>query len=95
VNVEPPSSVPGPTLPPDNPPPNNPPPPPTSGTVPPHSTYTVKRGDTLSSIAKKYKTSWQTIWNFNLKYRSPATIATLKARGPNLIFAGQTFWIPT
>lgn len=94
VNVEPPSSVPGPTLPPNNPPPNNPPPPPTSGTVPPHSTYTVKRGDTLSSIAKKYKTSWQTIWNFNLKYRSPATIATLKARGPNLIFAGQTFWIP-
>jgi LysM repeat protein len=93
VNVPPPTSVPGPTLPPDNPPPNNPPPP-KPGTTPPHDVYVVKRGDTLSSIAKQYNTSWRVIWDFNLKYRSAATRAILKARGPNLIYAGQTFWIP-
>ncbi len=100
VNVPPPTDVPGPVIPPTNPPPNEPPPvkPPTG--TPAHYTYTVVRGDTLSGIAsktnKKYglSNSWQTIWNFNLKYRSPATIAILKARGPNRIFAGSTFWIP-
>lgn len=95
VNVPPPKDVPGPITPPVDPPPNNPPPPkPGDNKVPPHIVHKVKRGETLSTIAKKYGTTWQTIWNFNLKYRSASTRAILKARGPNLIFAGSTFWIP-
>ena len=96
VNVPPPTTgVPGPGGGGNPPPTTNPPPSTDPGTkVPPHTVYTVKRGDTLSGIAKKYHTTWQTIWNFNLKYRSAATRAILKARGPNLIYAGQTFWIP-
>lgn len=95
VNVPPPVDVPGPVIPPTNPPPTNPPPTkPPDNKVPPHIVHVVKRGETLSTIAKKYGTTWQTIWNFNLKYRSAATRAVLKARGPNLIFAGSTFWIP-
>lgn len=94
VNVSPPSNVPPPVTQPPPPPPNNPPPVKPPSKIPPHHVYTVKRGDTLSGIAKKYGTTWQVIWNFNLKYRNPATVALLKARGPNLIFAGGTFWIP-
>lgn len=95
VNVPPPVDVPGPVIPPTNPPPNNPPPTkPPDNKIPPHIVHVVKRGETLSTIAKKYGTTWQTIWNFNLKYRSAATRAVLRARGPNLIFAGSTFWIP-
>jgi LysM repeat protein len=62
--------------------------------IPKHSSYTVQRGDTLSGIAKKYGLNWQDIWNFNLKYRNPNTINTLKSRGPNEIFRGGTFYIP-
>lgn len=95
VNVPPPTGLPGPVTPPSQPPPNQPPPTKPPGTqVPAHDVYVVKRGDTLSGIAAKYHTTWQTIWNFNLKYRSPATVAILKARGPNRIYAGSTFWIP-
>lgn len=95
VNVPPPTDVPGPVIPPTNPPPTNPPPTkPPDNKIPPHIVHVVKRGENLSTIAKKYGTTWQTIWNFNLKYRSAATRAVLKARGPNLIFAGSTFWIP-
>lgn len=96
VNVSPPTTgVPGPGGGGNPPPGTNPPPgPPPSTKVPPHTSYVVKHGDTLSGIAKKYGTTWQTIWNFNLKYRSPATVAILKLRGPNHIFAGSTFWIP-
>lgn len=35
-----------------------------SGTINP-TTYIVKKGDTLSSIAKKYNTTWQAIYNNN------------------------------
>jgi hypothetical protein len=101
VNVPPPTDVPGPVIPPTNPPPTNPPPspPPSTGT-PAHYVYKSVRGDTLSGIAsktnKKYGLSntWQTIYNFNLKYRSPATAAIIRARGPNLFYAGTTWWIP-
>lgn len=101
VNVPPPSDVPGPVVPPDEPPPNNPPPTkPPDNKVPPYIVYKAVRGDTLSGIAsktnKKYGLSntWQTIYNFNLKYRSPATAAIIRARGPNLFYAGSTWWIP-
>lgn len=59
-----------------------------------HSVYKVKKGDTLSGIAKKYGTSASAIWNYNLKNRKPSTAKTLKKRGPNLIYRGGTFYIP-
>ena len=100
VNVPPPTSVPGtPNTPPWHPPtqggggtpPGNKPP---STKVPPHWDEVAKRGDTVSKIAARHGKGWQETWAFNLKYRSPATIAVLKARGPNLIFAGSHIWVP-
>jgi len=101
VNVAPPSTVPGPVNPPPAPVPNDPPPskPPTNKT-PPYIVYKAVSGDTLSGIAaktnKKYglNNTWQDIYNFNLKYRSASARAIIKARGPNLFFAGTTWWIP-
>lgn len=43
-------------------------------------TYTVKSGDSLSSIAKKYKTTWQTIYKNN---------KTIIGSNPNKIYPGQ------
>jgi hypothetical protein len=95
VYVAPPTNVPGPVTPPQQPPPNDPPPskPPTNK-VPPYHEVIAKRGDSISKIAARYGKDWRTVWNFNLKYRSPATVAILKARGPNLIFAGTRIWVP-
>lgn len=59
-----------------------------------HSSYKVRRGDTLSGIAKKHGTTVDAIWDYNLKNRSKKTQATLKKRGKNLIFRGGTFYIP-
>lgn len=47
--------------------------------APATSTYTVRSGDTLSSIADKFGTSYQTLASLN------------GISNPNLIFAGQTF----
>lgn len=95
VNVAPPTGTPGPVTPTD--PPTTPPPttskPPTNK-IPPHVVVIAKRGDSISKIASRYGKSWRTVWNFNLKYRSPATVAIMKARGPNLIFAGTRIWVP-
>lgn len=38
--------------------------------------------------------SWQSVWEFNLKWRNPATVALLKARGPNKVFMNSMFYIP-
>lgn len=96
VNVPPPTSVPGTPTP--KPPPSGgggtPTPKPPSTKVPPHWIETAKRGDTISKIAARHGKGWQETWAFNLKYRSPATVAIMKARGPNLIFAGTTIWVP-
>lgn len=46
-------------------------------TPPPSNTYTVKSGDTLSSIASKYSTTWQHLQAIN------------GLSNPNLIFPGQ------
>lgn len=60
----------------------------------------TRRGQTLSQLVaeynKKYKTShsWQTIWDYNLKNRPPATAATLRKRGPNKVYIGSSFWFP-
>lgn len=98
VQVSPPGGIP-PTNPPVDPPPVDPPPGKPDPKVPEHKTYIVKPGDSLWKIAQKFYgkndgEKWRKIWNFNLKYRSKATQAILRARGPNRIYSGSTFWIP-
>lgn len=58
--------------------------------------YKVKHGDTLSAIAKKHGTTWQALWTYNTTAgnRPADTIKTLKQRGPNLLYAGETILIP-
>lgn len=60
------------------------------------TSYKVKTGDTLSSIAKKYGTTWQALFTYNTTpgVRPADTIKTLKARGPNLLYSGETILIP-
>lgn len=57
---------------------------------------TVTGGDTLSSIAAKFGETWQQVWAYNLQagVRSAADQATLKKRGPNLIYRGEQIYIP-
>lgn len=38
--------------------------------------------------------SWQTVWNYNLQWRSPAIVAILKIRGPHKVVLGSAFQIP-
>lgn len=95
VNVAPPVSVPGPVTPGPKPPTTKPPvPKPPTNKTPPYIDVVAKRGDTISKIAARHNKSWQVVWAFNLKYRSPATAAIMRARGPNLIFAGTHIWVP-
>lgn len=58
--------------------------------------YIVHAGDTLSSIASRNGTTWQALWTYNTTpgNRPAQTIATLKARGPNLLYSGETILIP-
>lgn len=58
--------------------------------------YTVKHGDTLSAIAKRYGTTWQSLWTYNTTpgNRPADTIKTLKERGPHLLYAGEKILIP-
>lgn len=61
--------------------------------VPPHKApvapravvYTVVAGDNLSSIAARYNTTWQTLWNNNRAAGGGLSQNT----NPNLIYAGQ------
>lgn len=80
-------------------------PPPQTSVSPPKTTttkpkapisYKVKSGDTLSSIAKKYGTTWQALWTYNTTSgnRPADTIKTLKSRGPDLLYSGETILIP-
>lgn len=62
--------------------------------VPAYTEVVARRGDTISKIAARYGKGWQTVWDFNLKYRSAATVAVMKSRGPNKIFAGTRIWVP-
>lgn len=78
-------------------PPSTPKPPGKPTTPPkPAATYKVKKGDTLSGIAKKYGTTWQALFKYNTTkgVRPDSTIATLKKRGPNLLYSGETILIP-
>ena len=59
---------------------------------------TVKSGDTFSSIAAAhgYKAGGNALWVYNYT-DSPHTAsakATIKKRGPNLIYAGETVYVP-
>ena len=58
--------------------------------------YVVKRGDNLSTIAEKYKTTAAKLFTYNTTpgVRPASTIATLKSRGPSLVYAGETILIP-
>ena len=44
------------------------------------SNYIIKKGDTLSSIAKKYNTTWQKIYDNN---------KSIIGNNPNIIKSGQ------
>ena len=61
------------------------------------ATYTVVTGDNLTTIAKKYGTTAASLFAYNTTpgVRPAATIATLKQRGPNLIYAGEKILIPS
>lgn len=66
-----------------------------------HRTMRItRRGQTLSHLVNEYnrkygtRHTWQEIWNFNLKYRPASTVKTLKARGPNKVYIGSSFWFP-
>ena len=56
---------------------------PTSESIKP-TTYIVKKGDTLSSIAKKYNTTWQKIYDKN---------KNIIGNNPNKIYPGQILTI--
>lgn len=95
VNVAPPTDAPGPvTQPPDDTTPTPPTTKPPDNKVPEHYTVVAKHGDTIGSIAGKYGKGWKETYDFNVKYRTTASAAIFKARGPNLIFAGTTIWVP-
>ena len=50
----------------------------------PESLYIVQKGDNLTKIAKKYKTTWQNIYNKN---------KDIIGNNPNLIHPGQILYI--
>lgn len=58
--------------------------------------YRVVHGDTLTSIAQSHGVTEAELWAFNTdpKNRSASSIATLKRRGQNTIFAGEEILIP-
>lgn len=95
ASTPPPTVTPPPTPPPGHTPPPVPPPVHTPPPPPPASvTYTVKSGDTLSSIAAIYHTTWQALYD-----RNKSTIDSwAKARGEaapyyNWIFPGEILHI--
>ena len=62
----------------------------------PTATYRVKKGDTLTSIAKKYGVSEANLWAYNTTkgVRPASTISLLKSRGQNLLFSNEEILIP-
>lgn len=63
------------------------------------TTHKVVAGDNLTKIAQEYGfgNNWQTLWQYNTGPSSPrsaADKATLLRQGPNLIYPGQTIYIP-
>lgn len=91
--VTPPGKSPNPptTTPPKKPPARKPP-----AKKKPPIVHRVKHGETLSSIAKHYHTTASALWKYNTTAgnRPAHTIATLKKRGPDLLYAGEEIDIP-
>lgn len=81
---------------PPGPPTEHPGPPSTKGAPKAQATYVVKHNDTLTSIGRKYGFSWQELYKYNTTpgVRDASTEATLKKRGPNLLYAGEKILIP-
>jgi len=50
----------------------------------------------VAASNKKHGTNytWEYVWAYNLKWRSPATVALLKVRGPHATFMNSMFEIP-
>ncbi|MBT2400641.1 hypothetical protein [Streptomyces sp. ISL-100] len=68
---------------------------------PPYRVATITPANrTLSKLVDAYnrkygtKHSWRAVWEFNLRHRSAATVRKLRARGPDRVYLGSTFWIP-
>lgn len=100
-----PTPIPVPVVPPPTPPPVHvvaPPPAPAPAPVQHASSplaYKVQSGDSLSKIAAKFGVfggNGVSLYNYNINSagRSSADVAVLKQRGPNLIYAGETIYIP-
>lgn len=108
VNVAPPTSTPGPVTPTPDPPPVTPPAPkpnpnptPQPGGQGRYEEWRISRQyPTLSHLVaasnRKHGTNytWQQVWEYNLKWRSPVTVALLKLRGPNFTYTNSMFEIP-
>jgi len=60
-------------------------PPPPKPEPPAGGTYTVKKGDNLSKIAKKFDTTWQILYELN---------KDVIGSDPNIIYAGQVLRLP-
>lgn len=62
----------------------------------PASWYKVVAGDSLGSIAARNGTTAEKIYQYNTTpgNRSAESIATIRQRGPNLIYAGESLLIP-
>lgn len=110
VNVLPPTSVPGPVTPAPLPAPVKPPAPKPKPTTPKPPTppkrpayrviYITPTARSLSAAVSAYnkrhgtRHTWQSVWEFNLKWRPASTVKTLKSRGPNKTYIGSSFWVP-
>ncbi len=54
----------------------------------------IRRGDTLSKIARKFGTKWRKLY----KFKGPDGIKNserLRSGNPNLIYPGEIIWVPT
>lgn len=60
----------------------------------------TKTGQTLSGLISSYNHAHGThhtvdeVWAYNQKWRSRSTAAELARQGKNLIYRGQSFWVP-
>lgn len=74
---------------------------PAKPTKPRYRVMTItKNGQTLSHLVAAYNKKYGTkhtvtsVWQYNLANRPASTVKTLKARGPNTVYRGSTFWFP-